>query len=252
MAGIVQHSEHRLELSADEGVCIHHLSHHDTFEWIAKTNRYTSRPDRHRSDFDGADLIDFAHRRIDFWMARSRDSDRADYPAAVAVLRAIYDMIDRVKTWEAAAGLDGAVSFPRITHRLEAAYAARLGALARRRASPASRSRSDAAPARAARSARAVQALTTALRAAREAQEVTLREGEAQRREIECLRAELAACHASTLWRMTSPIRRLGRRFPALPRAIHAAWHAVVRGPQLRNAPVAAPRSRQCRPRASL
>ena len=49
---------------------------------------------------EGADLIDFAHRRIDHWLARSRHSDRNDYAAAVALLRAIYDMVDRVKAWE--------------------------------------------------------------------------------------------------------------------------------------------------------
>ena len=52
------------------------------------------------ADADGADMIDFAHRRIDHWLALSRNSDRNDYRAAVALLRAIYDMVDRVKAWE--------------------------------------------------------------------------------------------------------------------------------------------------------
>ncbi len=46
------------------------------------------------------DMIDFAHRRIDHWLALSLNSDRNDYKAAVALLRAIYDMVDRVKAWE--------------------------------------------------------------------------------------------------------------------------------------------------------
>ena len=32
-------------------------------------------------------------------------------PAAVALLRAIYDMVDRVKEWEVERGLDGAAAF---------------------------------------------------------------------------------------------------------------------------------------------
>ena len=77
-------------------------------QWIERTNRYTSQPSRVRAESAAADMIDFAHRRIDQWLAHSRHSDRNDYPAAVAVLRAIYDMVDRVKAWEAEQGLDGA------------------------------------------------------------------------------------------------------------------------------------------------
>jgi hypothetical protein len=56
-------------------------------------------------------MIGFAHQRIDYWQAQSSDSNGSDYQAAVALLRAIYDMVDRVKAWEAQQGLDGASAF---------------------------------------------------------------------------------------------------------------------------------------------
>jgi glycosyltransferase involved in cell wall biosynthesis len=101
---------------------IEHLSHVDAEQWIERTNRYTSRPQRVRTESEGADLIGFAHRRIDYWLAQSRRSDRGDYAAAVALLRAIYDMVDRVKEWEVERGLDGAAAFHARCVELEHAY----------------------------------------------------------------------------------------------------------------------------------
>ena len=43
-------------------------------------------------------------------------------PAAVALLRAIYDMVDRVKAWEVERGLDGAGAFHARCAELEHAY----------------------------------------------------------------------------------------------------------------------------------
>jgi hypothetical protein len=96
---------------APAGVCIHHLSHPDAASWVERANRYTSRPDRVRVAAGGTDLIRFAHDRIDFWAGRSADQSGDGYPAAAALLRAVYDMIDRVKMWEEARGLDGATLF---------------------------------------------------------------------------------------------------------------------------------------------
>lgn len=67
-------------------------------------------------------MIDFAHRRIDHWLSHSRNSNRDDYPAAVALLRAIYDMVDRLKMWEADRGIDGAAAFRARCVQLELAY----------------------------------------------------------------------------------------------------------------------------------
>ena len=86
------------------------------------TNRYTSRPRRVGAEFEMTDMIDFAHKRIDHWMALSRDSNRNDYQAAVALLRAIYDMLDRVKAWEARRGLDGAGKLRTRCEELDRAY----------------------------------------------------------------------------------------------------------------------------------
>ncbi len=115
--GIEVHSDRRMRIPAETGVCIHHLSHPDVSSWIERTNRYTSRPNRTRVSDDGQDLAAFAHARIDHWLAGSRDG----YPAAVALLRATYDIVDRLKTWEEARGLDGNALFTQACAELDAA-----------------------------------------------------------------------------------------------------------------------------------
>ena len=94
---------------------------------------------------DGQSLARFAHGRIDHWLSRTRDVSPGGYPEAVAVLRATYDLVDRLKVWEEERGLDGAAVFQRTCASLDAEYAA-LGCGARpgrrgggdRAASPAS------------------------------------------------------------------------------------------------------------------
>jgi GT2 family glycosyltransferase len=255
-AGIVRHSERSFEVPAEGGVCIHHLSYHDVAEWMAKTNRYTSRPDRARPAEDERDLGAFAHQRIDFWMARTRGEGGDDYPAAVALLRAVYDMVDRVKVWEEAAGPGGDVLFPRIRRRLEAGYAGRLAPPRRVHSTRflergALRSEEDGA---AARLHRTIEALRGALARAEAARETSGREWAEQRaasarewaeqretergeweRQWECeraaaadllerARAELGALHASTIWRLTAPLRALASRHPRL---VRLARHAL-------------------------
>ena len=117
-------------IPADSPIFIEHLSHTDAAQWVERTNRYTSIAGRVKAEPGDADLIDFAHQRIDHWMARSRRSDRNDYAAVVALLRAIYDMVDRVKAWETARDLDGAAAFRMRCAELDRAYddlEARLG-----------------------------------------------------------------------------------------------------------------------------
>ncbi|RWM19051.1 MAG: hypothetical protein EOR72_03325 [Mesorhizobium sp.] len=104
----------------DEGVCILNLSHRDTFQWIEKTNRYTNMQDR-VSFFDtNTPLEAFAQERIAFWLAQSRS--RSDYVVSAALLRAVYDIVDRVKLWEAQDGLDGSRAFAAVCAELEATY----------------------------------------------------------------------------------------------------------------------------------
>ena len=109
--GYVLHSDRRYDVPPESGVCVHHLSHRNVTEWIAKTNRYTSMRDRVRAIDPGNDLIRFAHERIDLYRNGTRDITPDGYPIAVALLRATYDIIDRLKTWEEEEGLDGDRAF---------------------------------------------------------------------------------------------------------------------------------------------
>jgi predicted nuclease with TOPRIM domain len=105
-------------------VAIHHLSHQDVAQWIDKTNRYTSRLDRERAPDDGRSLAGFARGRIDYWLSRTRGASPGGYPEAVSVLRATYDLVDRLKTWEEERGLNAAAEFLRICASLDAQYRA--------------------------------------------------------------------------------------------------------------------------------
>jgi glycosyltransferase involved in cell wall biosynthesis len=120
--GIDIHTAHVEQVPADSPIYVEHLSHATTEQWIERTNRYTSRPRRVQADPEGFDLIDFAHRRIDHWLAQTRRTDRNDHAAAVALLRAVYDMVDRVKAWEAEHGRDGAAAFRSRCAELHRAY----------------------------------------------------------------------------------------------------------------------------------
>ena len=123
--GIHVHSDRVMRIQSETGVCIHHLSHPDVAGWIERTNRYTSRPDRARVVDDGYDLAGFAHARIDHWLTRTTDKTPDGYPAAVALLRATYDIVDRLKMWEEARGLDGNALFSQVCAGLDAAKPAR-------------------------------------------------------------------------------------------------------------------------------
>ncbi len=131
--GIVLRSDSQYAIPADGGVCIHHLSHADVTQWIEKTNRYTAQLDRVRADGAGADLLAYAHARIDAWSQHGEAAGPDGYPAAVALLRAVYDIVDRLKAWEQARGADGAARFAQICRELDAAYGSRLAPLARPR-----------------------------------------------------------------------------------------------------------------------
>lgn len=121
--GTILKSTRTKQISPDTGVCIHHLSHRDVAEFIAKTNRYTSRPDRVRAATDERDLIAFAHKTIDAWIGRTPGQPRDGYVAAVALLYALYEIVDRLKSWEEQRGLDGTALFRDACERLIAAHA---------------------------------------------------------------------------------------------------------------------------------
>jgi hypothetical protein len=125
-------SERIYEVPPDNGVAITHLSHANVSHWIQKSNRYTSQHDRVRMLDEGADLVAFAHRSIDKWTHNA--ADPGGYVSAVGLLRAIYDQIDRLKTWEEERGLDGTARFAEICRNLESRYDAELADLRRDRA----------------------------------------------------------------------------------------------------------------------
>jgi len=122
-AGVVRHSDAVTQFRASDGICIHHLSHPDASGWIEKTNRYTSRHDRVGIQAGPEGFAAFAHARIDHWMARTTDAAPDGYPAAVAVLRAVYDMVDAIKTWESQTGLDGNTLFQQACEALDRNHA---------------------------------------------------------------------------------------------------------------------------------
>lgn len=122
-AGMTVLTDNVMRVPEDSGAEIHHLSHNDVAGWIERTNRYTSRPDRARAVGEQG-LAAFAHARIDHWLARSSGGDRDDYLAAVALLRAVYDIVDRLKTWEDERGVDGVAAFCAVCAAIDARHAA--------------------------------------------------------------------------------------------------------------------------------
>ena len=106
-AGIIRHAARVVRFPIEHGVCIHHFSNASVAGWIEKTNRYTARPDRDGIAPGPEGLAAFAHQRIDHWFARTRDDIADGYPSAAALLRAVYDLVDGLKAWEADRALDG-------------------------------------------------------------------------------------------------------------------------------------------------
>lgn len=116
--GIILKSDRITTIPLESGVCIHHLSHPDVASFIERTNRYTGHPDRVRAAPAEDGLIKFAHDRIGYWSGLTDEGTSGDYFDAVALLKAIYDIVDQLKTWEEARGLDGAGLFRIVQQRL--------------------------------------------------------------------------------------------------------------------------------------
>ena len=51
-------------------------------------------------------------------MALTDDHTPGGYPAAVALLKAVYDIVDRLKSWEEDRGIDGEALFQAMRQRL--------------------------------------------------------------------------------------------------------------------------------------
>jgi hypothetical protein len=119
-AGILRHSDHAVQFPNDADVSIHHFSNADVAGWIEKTNRYTANANREGVKAGPEGLAAFAHQRIDHWFDRTSGNEATGYPAAAALLRAVYDMVDALKVWEEVSGSDGAALMRRACERLDA------------------------------------------------------------------------------------------------------------------------------------
>jgi Glycosyl transferase family 2 len=119
-AGIQRHSDRQARFPPDEATSIHHFSNARVAGWVEKTNRYTDNPNRDGVKAGPEGLAAFAHARIDHWFGRTRDDNPSGYPAAAALLRAIYDMVDALKTWEESSGADGTHLMRLACERLDA------------------------------------------------------------------------------------------------------------------------------------
>ncbi len=216
-----------VHLPQERGIAIHHLSHSDVAEWIGKCNRYTSQPDRRRTEHAGQDLTAFAHARIDHWAARTKDATPGGYPAAVGLLRAVYDIVDRLKTWEEERDLDGTAAFAGLCAALDASYAAlpgpvrRAGVSTQGYPSPAKPGDADERAALRARIAElrarcdAGTAETERLTAALSDTTLRLERAEAARMVAQ---RRIEAIETSTSWRATAGARRLADQAKRLAR----------------------------------
>ena len=129
-AGMEYKSDRIFDVPLETGACIHHFSHVDATQWIEKTNRYTSRPDRAKPEISDEGMVAFAHAAIDRWAQRTRNTGPEGYPEAVALLRSVYDIVDRVKMWEQEQSEGGAKLFAAHCNRLELEYKELAGNLA--------------------------------------------------------------------------------------------------------------------------
>ncbi|SFL39116.1 glycosyltransferase [Methylorubrum salsuginis] len=100
-AGLRILSDRVCDPSFDARICFHNISHADTGQWVEKMNRYTSVPDRNSSRHAVAmsSPLHFAKSHIAAYAGRVPEGGDP-YLEAVAVLRAVYDIVDAIKLWE--------------------------------------------------------------------------------------------------------------------------------------------------------
>jgi len=122
--GVSLESQDVHSLSAADGICIHHLSHADVAQWIEKTNRYTSRPDRISHQAETEDLLGYAVARLNHY---GKKAGADPYLMLVNILRGVYDIVDQAKRWEAKHSPGGAALLDEIRRELESRYQAAAG-----------------------------------------------------------------------------------------------------------------------------
>lgn len=107
----------------DAGICFHNFSHPDVATWIEKTNRYTGSHDRVAAVSDAPeDMRTYARERLDYWLNQRPNS--GSYADKVAILRAIYDIVDILKLHETERELSGEVMFEKVMAQLRREYQA--------------------------------------------------------------------------------------------------------------------------------
>ena len=153
---------------------------------------------------------------------RRRDATPGGYPAAAAVLRSVYDIVDRLKTWEEERGLDGAAAFARICAGLDAAYAGEPGANLRAAVLTTGQLRvtaSDDDAERAALRARIARVTAKAAMATPPTRrgwmpncDYAPAAGVARNRPWRLQQRRIEAIETSTSWRATAGVRRLGEQ----------------------------------------
>jgi hypothetical protein len=121
--GMVIRTDQVFDVPLETGAHLLHFSHADSATWIEKTNRYTSQDERLRFRPAEAGLLHAAREALDRYAAASDLRTPDPYVEAVAVLRAVYDMVDEVKHWEAGLGETGAERFQAAMQALELSYA---------------------------------------------------------------------------------------------------------------------------------
>ena len=250
--GITRKSDRLHVVPQSNGICVHHLSSASVAQWIEKTNRYTSQRDRASKDDEETDLAAYAHARINEWTKFDQPVGPAEYPVVVGLLRAIYDIVDRLKVWEMTRDIDGNAEFVRLCRDLEVAYADTLGTLARPRrvvnpvwtvltVEDAPTGAPEAAQTAADNRLGQLEAQLTEARAQivteREATKIRLsavnRRALAEAADLAVAERRLKAIETSTIWRATALLRSAGGRFPGMTRRLSrglrlAYWTATL------------------------
>jgi len=121
-APVVVKSSNRRFIPADSSIFIHHMSCASVSDWIEKTDRYTSLAERDSWFDKGGEMsAKFVRQQTDYWFQKQGDL-RDEYLAAYALIHVGYDIFDRVKRWEAGAGIDGGKEFAALCVKLNAEY----------------------------------------------------------------------------------------------------------------------------------
>ena len=119
-AGPNTRSSKILVIPLESPILIHHFSVPTVSNWIEKTNRYTSQPQR-VGWVDRLPLsTDLPKQSIDHWLRKGHKPD--SYLIAFVLSRMVYDIVDKLKRWEVEAGVDGKAQVVNLCKALQSEY----------------------------------------------------------------------------------------------------------------------------------